>query len=660
MWMKKIFSPFLLRYSIPILFSTRLLAGHTEAQHLDSIAARYMLLIQQEKKDTSRIRIWVSYGNSIAWIFPDSARSVFLRTLDSSHIAKYDRGIAISLMALGTLYINRGISDTSLSYNMQALEYAKRIQPANYSLVSKIYSNIATLYTEAGAYKEAVKFHYQAVAFADRSASAASQASGYNNLATVLDALGEYKKSLVYIQKGKKLAETDKKAMPVLPYLLLNEASIYLNNGDFLKAKSIVEELLRQNNGPHPPAILNDIHETLGKIAALQDKPDEAIRQYSKGLEIAAGYPLGKMHSLYSLATIYLKINNYTLCERSLLAALGLATDLKDKKALKDIYASMAILYKSTKRYDKAYSAIEKSSLLKDSLINIERILYTNTLETQYQTAKKDKEISEKKLFIRQQQDRLTKKNVLIGSLAAIILVIISGFLLFLYYRQKIQKQKAEIKAWQAMNEGEEKERARIARELHDGIGGLLSTVKMYFDTIQKQSPALAGSNDYGEAMQLLDNTLTEVRNTAHNLMPELLLRDGLAECIRVLCHTISKKGPPIIDFQYYGFIGRLKSSFELSCYRIIQELVHNILKHSKATAALVQLSQHDDILSITVEDNGIGAGENAVFEKGMGLKNVRQRVTGLHGSFNIQCGKGKGTSVHLEFNLKKYKNLTA
>src|SRR5690606_24291682 len=118
--------------------------------------------------------------------------------------------------------------------------------------------------------------------------------------------------------------------------------------------------------------------------------------------------------------------------------------------------------------------------------------------------------------------------------------------------RQRSEKQKREIAVWQALSEGEEKERARIARELHDGIGGLLSTLKMQLRILAKRMPEVAVTDIYQEADGLLDNTITEVRKTAHNLMPELILRHGLVEAIRMFCRSIQQDEGLKMDFQYY------------------------------------------------------------------------------------------------------------
>src|SRR5690606_359170 len=165
---------------------------------------------------------------------------------------------------------------------------------------------------------------------------------------------------------------------------------------------------------------------------------------------------------------------------------------------------------------------------------------------------------------------------------------------LYLRYRRRLQKQSEkqalEIAAWRASLDGEEKERRRLAKELHDNIGGNLSTLKMWLGNSRDNSSDFGSKEqDYNGALHLLDNTLMEVRNTAHHLMPELLLRLGLAEAIRVYCNDIQQATGIRVSYQYLGYIGALDNNIELLIYRTVQELVQNVVKHAKASTLLVQ-----------------------------------------------------------------------
>jgi signal transduction histidine kinase len=153
----------------------------------------------------------------------------------------------------------------------------------------------------------------------------------------------------------------------------------------------------------------------------------------------------------------------------------------------------------------------------------------------------------------------------------------------------------------------------------------------------------------YAKALQLLNEATVEVRKTSHNLMPEVLLQHGLDKALRRYCNNISS---PSLQVHYY-FVGeeqRYSNSFELSVYRIVQELLNNIFKHSKATEASVQLSVQGTILSISIEDNGIGFHKQSAQASGMGLDSLKHRIHALNGNMEFTAESGGGVNAYLEF----------
>lgn len=240
----------------------------------------------------------------------------------------------------------------------------------------------------------------------------------------------------------------------------------------------------------------------------------------------------------------------------------------------------------------------------------------------------------------------------------------LSGILIFALWRKKnIHKQvlqqeridnlqqKIKIERLSASITGEEKERTRIGRELHDGIGGLLSVARMNFE-LAKKANGNYENGDFADGLKLLEEATVELRQAAYNLMPEVLLNHGLASAVQAFCEKMMSKSSTIIDFQAIGNRDDASIVFDLPVYRIIQELVHNIIKHANASHALVQMNfQEDGTLYITIEDNGNGLPEDA-FEKpmSMGLKNTKDRVSDLGGKLDIQSTPESGTSIYLEF----------
>lgn len=214
----------------------------------------------------------------------------------------------------------------------------------------------------------------------------------------------------------------------------------------------------------------------------------------------------------------------------------------------------------------------------------------------------------------------------------------------------KIVEKEQQVTSLQSMINGQESERTRIARDLHDGMGGLFSTVKMHFSTLQQDTPAIKDNMLYQKTLDLINNAADELRKVAHNMMPEVLMKLGLIEALREFCNNISSGRLLEITFQTFGMEDRLNSSTEIMLYRIVQELVNNIIKHADATEAIIQINREQNRLSLTIEDNGRGFDtEEADVKRGMGLEAVRSRVVYLNGHVTVDSRKNIGTTIMID-----------
>ena len=384
-------------------------------------------------------------------------------------------------------------------------------------------------------------------------------------------------------------------------------------------------------------------------------------------LQKALNLPANEINPYYSnidqnLGLAYLQLKDYNKAEQYFLSSLAIAEKFTMQADIVQLQKWLGDLHEEKGDYKKALYFQKQYQEMHEQLYTTARAQIVNDLEVKYRTAQKDKEITSNKLLITQQKSRIWKKNLLIASISTGGLAIIVLAILFYNYRHRLQKKKLqmlqqeqELSMMQSMIEGEERERNRMARELHDGIGGMLSATRMYFEKLPDTHPTLTLADDYTEAIQLLDETLSEIRKSAHNLLPELVLRHGLPEAVRLYCNKVSRGKNTAVDFQYYGHLDTDNNSFHLSVYRIIQELLQNIFKHAKATEAIVQLSADSDVLSVTVEDNGIGMVEGIIPDHGFGLLSIRNRIKSLGGRFNINSVEGKGTYIYLEFDLQQH-----
>ena len=283
---------------------------------------------------------------------------------------------------------------------------------------------------------------------------------------------------------------------------------------------------------------------------------------------------------------------------------------------------------------------------------------YAAELETKYETEKKSDKI-------RLQEAQLKGKSILnyllIG--AGVGLLIIS-LLSYRNYQQKnkIQQQRIsdletqqQLTATENVLKGEEQERTRLAKDLHDGLGGMLSGIKYALNTM-KGNLIMTPENSqaFERSLDMLDSSIQEMRRVAHNMMPEALVKFGLDTAMNDFCNDISKSGALQISYQSIGLENEMvEQTTAITIYRIVQELINNTMKHAAAKTAIIQVTKSGSQMAITVEDDGTGF-DTAILKqsRGIGWSNIQNRVEFLKGTLDVQSEKEKGTSVHIELNV--------
>lgn len=337
--------------------------------------------------------------------------------------------------------------------------------------------------------------------------------------------------------------------------------------------------------------------------------------------------------------------------------AKAIAAKMGSKEGLWKVYGNLVRVYAHLGRNMESLDAFDHFREYSDSLLSERMHARVNELETRYRTLQKDKELSDKQLSIEQQKASLKRKDLMIMiTIIAMITLLLIGIMIWLGVRQKqklqwlmIQKEH-ELLAVKAMMEGEERERTRIARNLHDGVGSILSAARLNMDSLGHQVVQLPAIPAYKESMTLLKDATAEIRETAHNLLPVTLHEQGLGEAVRAFCQKINGNKLEV-NFHSFGEPGRYNSHFELMVYRTIQELINNVIRHAGASEAVVQLAFTNDMLSITVEDNGRGFDPFSIEgAKGLGIHSLQTRMQAFQGKVDIDSSS-QGTSIHVEFN---------
>jgi two-component system NarL family sensor kinase len=268
---------------------------------------------------------------------------------------------------------------------------------------------------------------------------------------------------------------------------------------------------------------------------------------------------------------------------------------------------------------------------------------------------KKKLELDVKELELNKQK---TQRNII---LISVLVLMVIAYLLYARYRltqkalfnEEMLKQQ-ELRS-KAVIEAEEKERTRIAQELHDGVGQQLSAVKLNMSSLE--SFIDMKNNDqkqlFKNALEIIDESVKEVRSVSHNMMPNTLLKSGLGTAVREFLNRISNNDKLKIEMEIHGLNERLESTTETILFRVLQEIVNNIIKHSQASTINIQIIRHEKELTLMVEDNGVGFDSKKVKGDGIGLQNIQSRIAYLNGNLNIDSHPGKGTTISIEVPIK-------
>lgn len=300
-----------------------------------------------------------------------------------------------------------------------------------------------------------------------------------------------------------------------------------------------------------------------------------------------------------------------------------------------------------------SYQSMLQLKVMRDSFFRDETAKRTAEYRTLYETEKKERE------NLQLQKDNAVKER----EAQIIIVTSISGFLILIavfvivYTRYK-QKKKAEFDEriamqqklrFKAVLEAEEKERVRIARELHDSLGQMLSAAKMNVSAMDSHSEE--DTKLMNNAKKLIDDSVKEVRSISHNLMPAGLMDKGIVFALNELANKINDTGLLHIDLMIAESEHRLDSSVEIAIYRIVQEVVNNMIKHSKANKVEVLLDYNTEKIYLSIKDNGVGFDTSKIeTSSGIGWKNIFSRVYMMNGDVEVNSQPGKGTLVNIEF----------
>ena len=550
--------------------------------------------------------------------------------------------------SIGRILYLQGRIDSSIIFLKKAVEIFSELQNSTKQLVeAKTY--LANSYRITAKYDESIELYNQALKYYEDIDDKVWIAKILANIGSLYYSAGNQAKGEEYTLRALEL-QRKTKDLQGESVSLVNLVVFALNNGDYQKGIKYGDEAIKKLkpiNITYYAAALVRVgycYYMIGEKVKAISYTKEALRVYQENNSVS-----GVMESYRTLGDYYYDMKNYELAKNIGLEALRVA-DTSNRLDLRLIYDLLKRSSIFLNHHEDAINYSQQQIRLKEEDLNSEWANMIADADAKYQTQKKENEI---------QKLRYSQKIRFIAILSLIFIIVFGliGALLFmkgLKQKRKIAEQKVaqleqekQLIATKSLLEGETTERARLSKDLHDGLGGLLSVTKHKMANM-KGSLTIPEEQveTFNSALEMLDNSIKELRRVAHNLMPESLMRYGLSAAIKDFCGSIDKA-----TYHFYGVEKRIDEKLEVAAFRIVSELVNNALKHANASKINVQLVQEQDRISLTVYDDGCGFDLKAIDKtKSVGLNSIEQRVVSFNGRIDILSEPGKGTEITVEF----------
>ncbi|NNC84268.1 MAG: sensor histidine kinase [Flavobacteriales bacterium] len=560
----------------------------------------------------NRYRFSGSYQKALSYF--DSAMTRYRQVGDSSQIASV-------LFSQGVIMDHLGDLRSSTDHFYAALDMASAIKDS--IRMGNCHNSLGILHIRAKDYPTAESHYRKALHIMQRERQMKDMGNITDNIGEVLRLQGELDSALIY---GEKALEIRRSIQDLygLTRGLQNVSLTHIELQDYeqaearlLEAKSILEE----RNDPH-----------------------------------------GLIGTLNRLATVYQYQGNSERSVASAEQALLLAQMTGSKYYEKSVQRNLSHIYEQNGRYREALSYYQAYDHLKDSLFNSENQTHLDELETRYRSAEKDKELAQQASSLALKDAALKRRNLWIALISGLsLLIVLSLWSRNQSIQQKRRLEKAEkeqllaerkIGYAEAMLNGQERERGRIAKDLHDGLGALLATAKMHLSQVQEGIDQLEKLKVSKKAGELLDTAYAEVRRISHDMMPASLEKFGLEEALRSLVNNLKSTG---MEAQLEGTLGsnRLLKDLEFALYRIAQEAANNTLKYAEAGRFTLRLDRSTETIQMQIEDDGLGFDSGDISSTGLGLDNMRSRAGFFDGHVDIESVPGQGTRITVSIPLE-------
>lgn len=624
-----------------------------------------------EKTNSDSLKIKLLNEISAHYLFTNTygAKEPAIKALKLAEKTENDIGTMDALNRLGIMNYRLSQYDSALYFYKKGLAIADNLNDSVY--LSKFSGNIASTYTSQAKYEDALKMYLERIRI-QKIKDPAGVALSLLDIASIYFYLKDVEQALINAREAKKIAESfnDNRSL----------ANAYNSIGTFLDELGKTDEALTNYKKSYQLKIKTG--DKLGQSNTLINIAENynSRKAYDKALAIydsvlMIGKEIGATHqqaNAYSnIGAIQTNLKQYEKADKSYKKAYGLYKEIGALEFIVQTAGKLGDNYIQLKDFEKASISFKEQSQLKDSLYKKNMTKDIAEMRTIYETEKKEQEnlrlnkeneLQELKLSIEKQN----KKNLIWFFGISILFIVVLLLLLFnrfwLKKKSEVERQIAEQKriGFEMVIEAEEKERIRIAKDLHDGLGQQISAVNIQF---QMLSEKMAGSGvglepEMDKIRLMITDAGADVRSISHKMMPRALMEFGLIDALEDMIDKSFSSAKIACNFQHHNMDDRLPQHIEIGLYRIAQELINNILKHADAKNVEVQLVKKEKHCILVVQDNGKGIGHNG--KNGIGIQNINSRLQVINGELNLESDAHSGTTAIVRVDLTKaYGNQT-
>ena len=581
----------------------------------------------------------------------ESAQKLAFKAVQDSEFLKDETLLLESYTNLSLVYYRQKQNDSSFIYTQNALDLSHSLQ--DFKKQAILYNQMGALEKRAGNYSVALKHYQKALEIAKTKNYVEQLCDICNNLASLYRIRGDEVKFLDELQKSINLSKENNLKNNLATSYNIKGISLFEKQKDssiYYYKEAI--SLFRASGHRHFEGL---VYANLGDVYINIGDYDKAL----EALEISEiiAKEVNNMTSLYfinlSLGIYNIEIENYDNCVLKYEKAINEYGKYIDNSKLVHGYWLLTEGYYLNGQYKEAYDAQEKYIELNESLLNAEKAKEFDEIRTEFEVEKKDTQIV---LLEKENELAEARKNeiLIIG-----LLLTITFSSLLLYYRNRIKTQKniiekerehsikeQEIVQVKALIEGQDKERHRIAKELHDGLGGQLAGVNLKLSQVNSE----LRNPDINFVSQKISNIFNDLRILSHSLSSTYFNDKKFDELLVDLKHQYQSTHEFKICMSIFPeeSLNDLNAEVKHNLYRILQELFNNVLKHSNSNNVELSFNRHNDLLIVIFEDDGVGF-NTTMLKQGIGLNNINERSKSINASLVIDSLQGKGTQITLQ-----------